>query len=380
MEENKTMDSNGMATVANIKVIGVGGGGCNAVNRMVDDGVQGVEFYVANTDAQILKGINVKNQIVLGKELTKGLGAGGNPEIGRKAAQESEEEIREALQGANMIFVAAGMGGGTGTGAAPVIAKIAKDLGALTVGVVTKPFTFEGPKRMNQALQGIEEFSENVDSIIIVSNDRLLEIIGNKPLKESFREADNVLRQGVQTITDLIAIPAFINLDFADIKSVMADRGKALIGIGMASGENKAVEAAQKAISSPLLEVSIEGAKDAIINVTGGESLSLYDANTAVEVIRDAVGSDLNTIFGVAINESLDDNVIVTVIATGFEEAVEQTVPTFNAKPGVRTSSPRFESSVPVGQRRSASVAMDPYEEDDDDDEEYSVFLQSRRS
>lgn len=374
------MDSNGMATVANIKVIGVGGGGCNAVNRMVDDGVQGVEFYVANTDAQILKGINVKNQIVLGKELTKGLGAGGNPEIGRKAAQESEEEIREALQGANMIFVAAGMGGGTGTGAAPVIAKIAKDLGALTVGVVTKPFTFEGPKRMNQALQGIEEFSENVDSIIIVSNDRLLEIIGNKPLKESFREADNVLRQGVQTITDLIAIPAFINLDFADIKSVMADRGKALIGIGMASGENKAVEAAQKAISSPLLEVSIEGAKDAIINVTGGESLSLYDANTAVEVIRDAVGSDLNTIFGVAINESLDDNVIVTVIATGFEEAVEQTVPTFNAKPGVRTSSPRFESSVPVGQRRSASVAMDPYEEDDDDDEEYSVFLQSRRS
>ena len=373
------MDSNGMATVAKIKVIGVGGGGCNAVNRMVDDGVQGVEFYVANTDAQILKGINVKNQLVLGKELTKGLGAGGNPEIGRKAAQESEEEIRAALAGANMIFVAAGMGGGTGTGAAPVIAKIAKDLGALTVGVVTKPFTFEGPKRSSQALQGIEEFSENVDSIIIVSNDRLLEIIGNKPLKESFREADNVLRQGVQTITDLIAIPAFINLDFADIKSVMADRGKALIGIGMANGENKAVEAAQRAISSPLLEVSIEGAKDAIINVTGGESLSLYDANTAVEVIRDAVGSDLNTIFGVAINESLDDNVIVTVIATGFEVNVEQTMPTFNAKPGVRTSSPRFESTVPVGGRRNVSpIEEDDY--DDDDDEEYSVFLQSRRN
>lgn len=374
----KSMDSNEMATVANIKVIGVGGGGCNAVNRMVDDGVKGVEFYVANTDAQILKGINVKNQIVLGKELTKGLGAGGNPEIGRKAAQESEDEIREALKGANMIFVAAGMGGGTGTGAAPVIAKIAKDLGALTVGVVTKPFTFEGPKRANQALQGIEEFSENVDSIIIVSNDRLLEIIGNKPLKESFREADNVLRQGVQTITDLIAIPAFINLDFADIKSVMEDRGKALIGIGMANGENKAVEAAQRAISSPLLEVSIEGAKDAIINVTGGESLSLYDANTAVEVIRDAVGSDLNTIFGVAINESLDDNVIVTVIATGFEENAEPTVPTFNTKSGIRTSSPRFESTVPVGGRR-ASAPVDDYD-DDDDDEEYSVFLQSRRS
>ncbi len=369
------MDMNEVQSVAKIKVIGVGGGGCNAINRMVGDGVQGVEFYVANTDAQILKGINVENQIVLGKELTQGLGAGGNPEIGRKAAQESEDEIRSALQGANMIFVAAGMGGGTGTGAAPVIAKIAKDLGALTVGVVTKPFSFEGPKRANQALQGIEEFSENVDSIIIVSNDRLLEIIGNKPLRESFREADNVLRQGVQTITDLIAIPAFINLDFADIKSVMAEKGKALIGIGMANGENKAVEAAQRAISSPLLEVSIEGARDAIINVTGGETLSLYEANTAVEVIRDAVGNDLNTIFGVAINENLDDNVIVTVIATGFEENVENTVPSFGTKPGVRTTSPRFESTVPVNSRRQPT----PIEDDEDDDEEYSVFLQSRR-
>ena len=369
------MDMNEVQSVAKIKVIGVGGGGCNAVNRMVGDGVQGVEFYVANTDAQILKGINVENQIVLGKELTQGLGAGGNPEIGRKAAQESEDEIRSALQGANMIFVAAGMGGGTGTGAAPVIAKIAKDLGALTVGVVTKPFSFEGPKRANQALQGIEEFSENVDSIIIVSNDRLLEIIGNKPLRESFREADNVLRQGVQTITDLIAIPAFINLDFADIKSVMAEKGKALIGIGMANGENKAVEAAQRAISSPLLEVSIEGARDAIINVTGGETLSLYEANTAVEVIRDAVGNDLNTIFGVAINENLDDNVIVTVIATGFEENVENTVPSFGTKPGVRTTSPRFESTVPVNSRRQPT----PIEDDEDDDEQYSVFLQSRR-
>lgn len=365
-------------SVAKIKVIGVGGGGCNAVNRMVGDGVQGVEFYVANTDAQILKGIQVENQLVLGKVLTEGLGAGGNPEIGRKAAQESEEEIREALKGANMIFVAAGMGGGTGTGAAPVIAKIAKELGALTVGVVTKPFSFEGPKRGNQALQGIEEFQENVDSIIIVSNDRLLEIIGNKPLKESFREADNVLRQGVQTITDLIAIPAFINLDFADIKSVMADRGKALIGIGMASGENKAIEAAQRAISSPLLEVSIEGAKDAIINITGGETLSLYDANTSVEVIRDAVGSDLNTIFGVAINEALDDNVIVTVIATGFEEATDTVVPNFSSKSGIRTTSPRFESQVNVASRK-ATEAVNEVEEDDDA-EEYSVFLQNRRN
>ncbi len=368
------MDVNNRETVAKIKVIGVGGGGCNAVNRMVGDGVQGVEFYVANTDAQILNDINVENQIILGKELTLGLGAGGNPEIGRKAAQESENEIKAALEGANMIFVAAGMGGGTGTGAAPVIAKIAKELGALTVGVVTKPFSFEGPKRSSQALQGIEEFSENVDSIIIVSNDRLLEIIGNKPLKESFREADNVLRQGVQTITDLIAIPALINLDFADIKSVMSEKGKALIGIGMANGENKAVEAAQSAISSPLLEVSIEGAKDAIINVTGGESLSLYDANSAVEVIRDAVGNDLNTIFGAAINESLDDNVIVTVIATGFEEETDNSMPSFSMKSGVRTTSPRFESTVPVSGRRVNEI-----EEEDDEDDEYSVFLQSRR-
>ncbi len=367
------------ANVANIKVIGVGGGGCNAVNRMVDAGVQGVEFYVANTDAQVLKGIDVKNQIIIGKDLCGGLGAGGNPEIGRKAAQESEADIREALEGANMIFVAAGMGGGTGTGAAPIIAKVAKDLGALTVGVVTKPFSFEGPKRMNQALQGIEEFEENVDSIIIISNDSLLEMIGNRPLKESFREADNVLRQAVQTITDLIAIPAFINLDFADIRAVMENRGKALIGIGIANGENKAVEAAQKAISSPLLEVSIEGAKDAIINITGGENLSLYDANTAVEVIHDEVGSDLNTIFGVAINEELDDDIIVTVIATGFEDKEEEKATTLNTKSGIRTSSGRYNSTVPVGGRSTRERAAAPVaDETDDDDDDFSVFLQSR--
>ena len=315
------MDSNlEFVQVAKIKVIGVGGGGCNAVARMAKDGVQGVDFYVANTDAQILKGIDIENKIVLGRELTHGLGAGGNPEVGRKAALETEEEIREALSGANMVFIAAGMGGGTGTGAAPVVAKISRELGALTVGVVTSPFTFEGPKVLRQAKSGLNELRENVDSIIVVSNDRLLDAIGRRPMGEAFREADNVLRQGVQTITDLIAIPAFINLDFADVSSVMKDRGSALIGIGMSDGDNKAEEAALRAISSPLLDVSIAGAKDAIVNVTGGTNITLYDANTALATIREAVGNDVNTVLGVAINENLDDQVIVTVIATGFED------------------------------------------------------------
>lgn len=356
------MDAQNFVQVANIKVIGVGGGGCNAVSRMVDEGVQGVEFYIANTDAQILNTSKILNKIVLGKETTKGLGAGGNPDVGRKAALESEDEIRQCIQGADMVFVAAGMGGGTGTGAAPVIAKVAKEAGALTVGVVTKPFTFEGPRRLSQAFDGLNELSQNVDSIIVVSNDRLLEVIGGRPLKESFREADNVLRQAVQTITDLIAVPAFINLDFADVRSVMSGKGAALIGIGMARGENKAEEAATRAISSPLLEVSIEGAKDAIINVTGGDSISLYDANRAVEVIREAVGNDINTIFGIAINENLDDDMIVTVIATGFEDKDVQVINSTSKQNRVQ---PKVEPTKKV-------------EVDDDDDETIPVFLQNR--
>ena len=313
--------------VAKIKVIGVGGGGCNAVTRMVQEGVRGVEFYVANTDAQMLKNISDANKIIIGKDLTHGLGAGGNPEVGRKAAVEAEEDIKKSLEGANMVFVAAGMGGGTGTGAAPVIAKIARELGALTVAVVTTPFSFEGPRRTKQALAGLTELRENVDSIIIVSNDRLLDAIGGRPMSEAFKEADNVLRQGVQTITDLIAVPAFINLDFADVSSIMKDRGSALIGIGMSDGDNKAEEAAQRAISSPLLDVSIAGAKDAIVNVTGGPNITLYDANTALAAIRESVGNEVNTILGVAINEQLDDQIIVTVIATGFEEDEEEVMP-----------------------------------------------------
>ncbi len=305
--------------VARIKVFGIGGAGCNAVNRMVNDGVKGVEFYVCNTDIQSLNMSNCKNKLILGKEMTKGLGAGGNPEIGKKAATESEEEIRKAIAGSDMVFITAGMGGGTGTGAAPIFAKIAKENGALTVGIVTKPFDFEGRKRIEQANVGLDQLKEYVDSLIIVSNNQLLSVIGKIPMQDSFKEADNVLRQGVQTITDLIAVPAFINLDFADIRAVMEGKGTALIGIGMAQGENKAKEAAAKAIQSPLLEAQISGAKSAIINVTGGPNISIYDSSVAVDYIREAAGNDIDIIYGVAINDAIGENIIVTVIATGFD-------------------------------------------------------------
>ena len=284
--------------VANIKVFGVGGGGSNAVNRMVADGVKGVDFYICNTDVQVMKNSPCDNKIVLGKETTKGLGAGGNPEYGRKAAEESEGEIRESVKGSDRVFITAGMGGGTGTGAAPLIAKIAKEVGALTVAVVTRPFTFEGRRRANNAKDGIEELKKYVDSLIIVSNDNLLDVIGRKPIEEAFQAADNVLRQGVQTISDLIAVPALVNLDFADVRSVMQNQGRALIGIGMAEGEDKAI--------------------------TGGDKVSLFDAQNAVAVIQDAAGGDVDCIFGIAINEQLGDAIIVTVIATGFEEPKEK--------------------------------------------------------
>ena len=304
--------------VARIKVFGIGGGGCNAVNRMVNDGVKGVEFYVCNTDLQSLNESKCPNKILLGKESTKGLGAGGMPEVGTKAALESEDEIRKAMTGADMVYIACGEGGGTGTGAAPVFAKIAKELGALTVAVVTTPFEFEGRRRNDQATIGLEQLRKYTDSVIIVSNSKVLQVIGKIPISDAFKEADNILRQGVQTITDLIAVPAFINLDFADVKNVMSNKGAALIGIGMAQGENKAKEAAARAIKSPLLDAHIKGAKSAIINVTGA-NISIYDSNVAVEYIREAAGNDIDIIFGVAINESLGDSIIVTVIATGFE-------------------------------------------------------------
>ncbi|WP_374723331.1 cell division protein FtsZ [Calidifontibacillus erzurumensis] len=307
--------------LATIKVIGVGGGGSNAVNRMIEHGVQGVEFIAVNTDAQALKLSKAEIKLQIGAKLTRGLGAGANPEVGRKAAEESREQIEEALKGADMVFVTAGMGGGTGTGAAPVIAQISKELGALTVGVVTRPFTFEGRKRATQAASGIAAFKENVDTLIVIPNDRLLEIVDkNTPMLEAFREADNVLRQGVQGISDLIAVPGLINLDFADVKTIMADKGSALMGIGIATGENRAAEAAKKAISSPLLETSIDGAQGVLMNITGGTNLSLYEVQEAADIVASAADEEVNMIFGSVINENLKDEIVVTVIATGFKE------------------------------------------------------------
>ncbi|MFD0682602.1 MULTISPECIES: cell division protein FtsZ [unclassified Paenibacillus] len=309
-----------MDHLAKIKVIGCGGGGSNAVNRMIANGVKGVEFITVNTDAQALHTSKSEQKLQIGDKLTRGLGAGANPEVGKKAAEESRELIFNTLKGADMVFVTAGMGGGTGTGAAPVIAEIAKECGALTVGVVTRPFTFEGRKRAAQAEQGIAALKEKVDTLIVIPNDRLLEIVDKKtPMLEAFREADNVLRQGVQGISDLIAVPGLINLDFADVKTIMTERGSALMGIGEASGENRAAEAAKKAIQSPLLETSIDGARGVLMNITGGANLSLYEVNEAADIVASASDLEVNMIFGAVIDESFKDEIKVTVIATGFE-------------------------------------------------------------
>ena len=311
-----------------IKVIGVGGGGGNAINRMVDEGVSGVEFIAANTDVQALSSTKAETVIQLGPKLTRGLGAGGQPEVGRKAAEESEEVITEAISGADMVFITAGMGGGSGTGAAPVIARIAKGLGALTVGVVTRPFGFEGSKRGQFAVEGINELREHVDTLLIISNNNLLEIVDKKtPLLEALSEADNVLRQGVQGITDLITNPGLINLDFADVKTVMANKGNALMGIGIGSGEERVIEAARKAIYSPLLETTIDGAEDVIVNVTGGLDMTLIEAEEASEIVNQAAGHGVNIWLGTSIDESMKDEIRVTVVATGVrQDAVEKVV------------------------------------------------------
>ena len=307
--------------LAVIKVIGVGGGGNNAVNRMIEHGVQGVDFIAVNTDAQALNLSKAEVRLQIGGKLTRGLGAGANPEVGKKAAEESREQLEEVLRGADMVFVTAGMGGGTGTGAAPVIAQIARELGALTVGVVTRPFSFEGKKRQTQAIGGINGMKEAVDTLIVFPNDKLLQIVDKStPMLEAFREADNVLRQGVQGISDLIATPGLINLDFADVKTIMSNKGSALMGIGIATGENRAAEAAKKAISSPLLESSIDGAKGVLMNITGGSNLSLFEVQEAADIVAMASDEEVNMIFGSVINENLKDEIIVTVIATGFTE------------------------------------------------------------
>ena len=304
-----------------IKVIGVGGGGGNAINRMIDEGVAGVEFIAANTDVQALSSAKAETVIQLGPKLTRGLGAGGQPEVGRKAAEESEEVLTEALQGADMVFITAGMGGGSGTGAAPVIARIAKAVGALTVAVVTRPFGFEGSKRGNYAIEGINELREHVDTLLIISNNNLLEIVDKKtPLLEALSEADNVLRQGVQGITDLITSPGLINLDFADVKTVMENKGNALMGIGVGSGEERVIEAARKAIYSPLLETTIDGAEDVIVNVTGGLDMTLIEAEEASEIVNQAAGHGVNIWLGTSIDETLKDEIRVTVVATGVRQ------------------------------------------------------------
>jgi cell division protein FtsZ len=313
------MESSGYLAV--IKVVGIGGGGTNAVNRMVDAGLKGVEFIAVNTDNQALLMTDADIKLNIGSELTKGLGAGANPEVGYAAAEESHDEIKESLKGADMVFVTAGEGGGTGTGGAPVVAEIAKEeIGALTVGVVTRPFEFEGARRAEQAEQGIRELRDKVDTLIVIPNERLLTMVERRTsILDAFREADNVLRQGVQGITDLITVPGLINLDFADVRTIMREAGSALMGIGLASGENRAGEAARAAISSPLLEASVEGATGILLNITGGADLGLFEVNEAAEIIGSASDADANIIFGAVIDEAMGDQVRVTVIATGFD-------------------------------------------------------------
>ncbi|AQS55523.1 MAG: cell division protein FtsZ [Novibacillus thermophilus] len=355
--------------VAQIKVIGVGGGGSNAVNRMIDSDVKGVEFIAVNTDAQALNRSLAETKLQIGDKLTRGLGAGANPEIGKKAAEESRESIENALKGADMVFVTAGMGGGTGTGAAPVIAEVAREVGALTVGVVTRPFTFEGRRRSQQAENGIVALKDKVDTLIVIPNDRLLEIVDkNTPMLEAFREADNVLRQGVQGISDLIAVPGLINLDFADVKTIMTERGSALMGIGMATGENRAAEAAKKAICSPLLETSIDGARGVLMNITGGTNLSLYEVNEAADIVSSASDPEVNMIFGAVINEDLKDEILVTVIATGFEHQEQG-----QAKP----SKPQFQRTRSVNDNHELNIR--PFNKPDDN-LDIPTFLRNRRN
>lgn len=309
---------------ANIKVVGVGGAGSNAVNRMIAAGLNGIEFWSCNTDAQALELASAKNRLQVGAKLTRGLGAGGNPTVGQKAAEESREDIASALAGADMVFIAAGMGGGTGTGAAPIVAEVAKELGALTVGVVTKPFMFEGRRRSNQAEIGIEEIKARVDTLITIPNQRLLEVVDHRAsMQDAFVEADKVLMQGVQAISDIITVPGLINVDFADVKAIMSSAGSALMGVGRATGEGRAVEAARNAINSPLLETTIDGASGVIFTVTGGPDLTLHEVQEAANVVYQAVSDDANIIFGSVIDERLHGEVLITVIATGFEMLVQ---------------------------------------------------------
>lgn len=370
-----------MDQLAKIKVIGLGGGGGNAINRMVESGVKGVEFIVANTDLQVLNNSKADVKIQIGANLTDGLGAGAKPEIGKEAAVESKKEIEDALTGADMVFITCGMGGGTGTGAAPIVAEISQALGALTVAIVTKPFSFEGRRRMENALKGIEELRKHVDTLIVIPNDKLREIIDKStPMLEAFKEVDNVLRRGVQSISDLIAVVGLVNLDFADIKSIMKDSGNAVIGIGIGMGEDRAIEAAKEAVASPLLENNIDGATDAIINITGGVNLTLFEAEQAAEVVRAASKTDIDTIFGAVINENLTDEVIVTVIATGFDKKTKQKILEQDRK---NQEILQIQPEISSVRRRSEEVlhempVVKEASNEDDDEFELPPFLQNK--
>ncbi|HEX2234408.1 MAG TPA: cell division protein FtsZ [Thermoleophilaceae bacterium] len=343
--------------LAVIKVVGIGGGGTNAVNRMVDAGLKGVEFVAVNTDAQALQMCDADQKLQIGDQLTRGLGAGADPEVGYGAANESRDEIKEALKGSDMVFLTVGEGGGTGTGAAPVIAEVAKqEIGALTVGVVTRPFDFEGAQRARQAEEGIQQLREQVDTLIVIPNEKLLAVVERRTsILDAFREADNVLRQGVQGITDLITIPGLINLDFADVRTIMQDAGSALMGIGDASGENRAAEAAKNAISSPLLEQSVEGATGILLNITGGGDLGLFEVNEAAEIIQSAADSNSNIIFGAVVDEGIGDSVRVTVIATGFDQ--RSRLPMFAEDSTGRRREPR-RRDVELDERQRSSLEI----------------------
>jgi len=364
---------------AQIKVIGVGGGGNNAVNRMITAGLRGVEFIAINTDKQALFLSKSNTKIQIGDKLTKGLGAGANPEIGEKAANESKEEIAQAIKGADMVFVTAGMGGGTGTGAAPVVAQIAKEMGILTVGVVTKPFMFEGRKRMQHAERGIETLKSTVDTLVTIPNDRLLQVAEKKTsIVDAFRIADDVLRQGVQGISDLIAVPGLVNLDFADVKTIMLDTGIAHMGIGRASGENRAEEAARQAIHSPLLETSITGARGVLLNITGGADLGLFEVNTAAELVQQSADADANIIFGAVIDENLKDEILITVIATGFDKGpiVKKQPDKAFERPSHTQAQPQGQSNVEKVQPKQVAQTHDDYESDELD---IPTFLRRNR-
>ena len=358
--DNNNMDDNTMLDgTATIKVIGVGGAGNNAVNRMVDSGIKGVEFTAVNTDRQTLLVSKAATKIQIGEKITRGLGAGANPDIGAQAAEESKAEIAEALRGADMVFVTAGMGGGTGTGAAPIVAAAAKEMGILTIGVVTKPFTFEGKKRLSQAERGIESLKGKVDSLVVIPNDKLLQIIDRKTsINEAFRMADDVLRQGVQGISDLIAVTGTVNLDFADVKTIMLNTGMAHMGIGRASGENRAEDAAKQAVQSPLLETSIEGARGVIINITGGEDLGLHEVNTAAELVQRSVDPEANIIFGTVTDPEMKDEIQITVIATGFEKPESRTASTVDSFIG-KSSWEKKSSSIPASDVNSSQGDLD---------------------